>query len=388
MGSDVGPLTGPLVGTDEVLVERRGRLGHLVLNRPRAINALTLGMVQTIAATLDAWEDDDSVSTVLITGAGERGLCAGGDIVAIYTDALLTDSQGGGDGSARFWADEYSLNAHIARFSKPYVAFMDGVVLGGGVGISAHGSVRIVTERTRLGMPETGIGFVPDVGGTFLLSRAPGELGTHLGLTAGAVTGADAIALGLADHFVSSEKLAEFAVALETRHAAETVAAFASRPPASALLAKRQWIDECYASDDATEIVGRLAASPVEAARAAASEILTKSPTAVSVTLESLRRARALGTLEEVLDQEFRVSLRFVQGTELVEGVRAQVIDKDRTPHWWPSTLGEVTRPDIDAYFESLGDRELGLSSTTAAFETAAFETAAVDTAAVDRRTT
>ncbi len=344
----------------EVLVERRGRLGHMVLNRPKAINALTHAMVLTIAATLDEWEKDDSVSTVLITGAGERGLCAGGDIVAIYRDALA-----GGHDSAQFWADEYTVNAHIARYPKPYVAFMDGVVLGGGVGISAHGSVRIVTERTRLGMPETGIGFVPDVGGTFLLSRAPGELGTHLGLTAGAMTGADAIALGLADHFVSSDTLTALAVALETEDAADAVAAVATQPPASALVEQRPWIDACYASDDATEILDRLAASPVGAARKAASVILTRSPTAVSVTLESLRRARALGTLDEVLDQEFRVSLRLVQGTELVEGVRAQVIDKDRTPHWSPPTLGGVTRSDIEAYFESLGDRELAVSSRT-----------------------
>ena len=355
----------PLTDGAEVLIERRGRLGHLVLNRPKAMNALTYVMVQAIAATLDEWERDDSVSTVLITGAGERGLCAGGDIVAIYADDVNADGRTGGDASARFWAEEYTLNAHIARYSKPYVAFMDGVVLGGGVGISAHGSVRIVTERTRLGMPETGIGFVPDVGGTFLLSRAPGELGTHLGLTAGTVSGADAIALGLADHFVASDALAGLAVALESRDAAEAVAAVATDPPASALLAQRRWIDECYASEDAAEIVARLESSPVEAAREAASAILAKSPTAVSVTLESLRRARALGTLEEVLDQEFRVSLRFMQGTELVEGVRAQVIDKDRTPHWSPATLGDVTRPDIEACFASLGDRELGLSSTT-----------------------
>ena len=342
--------------SDEVLVGRRGHLGHIVLNRPKVINALTHAMVLTIATTLDEWENDDSVSTVLITGAGERGLCAGGDIVAIYTDA-----RAGGDNSAKFWADEYALNAHIARYSKPYVAFMDGVVLGGGVGISAHGSVRIVTERTRVGMPETGIGFVPDVGGTFLLSRAPGELGTHLGLTAGAVAGSDAIALGFAEYFVPSAALTNLAVALETRSAADAVFAFASAPPPSALLDQRHWIDACYASDDATEIVARLVASPVEAAQDAASAILAKSPTAVSVTLESLRRARALGTLEDVLNQEFRVSVRFAQGTELVEGVRAQVIDKDRTPHWSPSTLDKVTRPDIEAYFASLGGNELGL---------------------------
>ena len=171
----------------------------------------------------------------------------------------------------------------------------------------------------------------------------------------------DLIALGLADHFVPSESLADLAVALRTRAAADAVVAVASAPPASALLDQRYWIDDCYDSDDAAEIVARLAASPVEAARHAASAILAKSPTAVSVTLESLRRARVLGTLEEVLDQEFRVSVRFLRGTELVEGVRAQVIDKDRTPHWSPPTLDGVTRPDVEAYFASLGGSELGL---------------------------
>ena len=351
----------------DVLVERRGHLGHLVLNRPKAINSLTHSMVIAIAAVLDEWESDGSVATVLISGAGERGLCAGGDIVAIYSDAITTDATSGGVASASFWADEYALNAHIARYSKPYVAFMDGVVLGGGVGVSAHGSVRIVTERTRLGMPETGIGFVPDVGGTFLLSRAPGELGTHLALTAASVTGADAIALGLADHFVESDRLGDLALALESRPADEVVAAFATAPPASILRDQRDWIDVSYASDDANEIIARLMDSKIEAAQAAAATILTRSPTAVCVALESLRRARKLGTLEEVLDQEFRVSLRFAQGTELSEGIRAQVIEKDRTPHWSPPTLGEVARADIEAYFESLGDRELGLSSTTGA---------------------
>lgn len=370
------PISDSLVGdslvddSDDVRVHRRGHLGHLVLNRPKSINALTHSMVITIAAALTKWEDDDSVATVLISGAGDRGLCAGGDIIAIYTDAISTDVTGtkiGGAASASFWADEYALNAYIARYSKPYVAFMDGVVLGGGVGVSAHGSFRVVTERTRLGMPETGIGFVPDVGGTFLLSRAPGELGTHLALTAGSVPGADAIALGLADDYVTSDRLADLAVALETRSAADAIAEVATAPPASVLLQQRHWIDECYASNDAAEIVARLEASPREDAQRAALAILTKSPTAVSVALESLRRARALDTLEEALEQEFRVSLRFTQGSELVEGVRAQVIDRDRDPHWSPPTLGDVRRPDIEAYFESLGDRELRLSSMTGA---------------------
>ncbi len=342
----------------EVLVERRGALGHLMLNRPGAMNALTRRMVNTISKALDEWERDDAVQTVLITGAGERGLCAGGDIVGIYHDALA-----GGEATRKFWRDEYHLNARIARYSKPYVAFMDGVVLGGGIGISAHASVRVVTERTRFGMPEVGIGFAPDVGGTWLLSRAPGELGTHLALTGGMGSGADAIALGLADHFVPADWLPTLATALEKVPAHDAIATVATTPPAPALFAQQKWIDECYAGNDAAVIVERLATSPAPEARAVASIILAKSPTGVSVTLEALRRARQLDCLEEVLNQDWRVSLTFLEGRELIEGIRAQVIDKDRKPRWSPESLGEVERATVETYFASRGAGELGLTA-------------------------
>lgn len=345
---------------DEVLVRRAGRLGHLILNRPKAMNALTRPMVRRMASALDAWETDAGVETVLLTGAGDRGLCAGGDIVGMYHDALA-----GGSESRLFWRDEYHLNARIGGYPKPYVAFMDGVVLGGGIGVSAHGGARIVTERTRFGMPEVGIGFAPDVGGAFLLSRAPGELGTHLAMTGGMGSGADAIALGFADHYVHSDWLPALATALETTPAAEAIAAVAMPTPESSLVAQRDWIDRCYAGDDAAVIVGRLQDSAVPEAREAASVILTKSPTGVSVALEAVRRARRLETLEEALDQDFRVSNRFIENPEMIEGIRAQVIDKDRRPQWSPATIGGVARSDVEAYFASLGNQELGLSART-----------------------
>ena len=342
-----------------MLFRIEGTVAHIVLNRPRAMNALTYPMITAITDALTHWSADDSVEIVLLTGTGDRALCAGGDIVSLYRD--LTE---GGEGAATFWADEYRLDALIARYAKPFVAIMDGVVLGGGVGISAHASVRIVTERTKIGMPEVGIGFVPDVGGTWLLSRAPGELGTHLALTGGTATGADAIAIGLADHFVESARLGELVEALAALSVTEAIERCATEPPASDLLAARRWIDGCYASDDAAEIVASLAASGEADARAAASVILVRSPTAVSITLASLRRARAFTSLEQALDQEFRVSLRLAAGTEVTEGIRAQVIDKDRQPKWSPATLYEVG--DVKSYFASLGDRELGLSTTSA----------------------
>ncbi|HSO91686.1 MAG TPA: enoyl-CoA hydratase/isomerase family protein [Arthrobacter sp.] len=339
----------------EVLFERRGRLGVVTLNRPQAVNALTAGMASAMLEQLTLWADDDAVAAVLVRGAGDRGLCAGGDIVAIYRDML-----DGGDATADFWAGEYRLNSLISGYPKPYIALMDGLVLGGGVGISAHGSVRIVTERTRMGMPETTIGFVPDVGGTLLLSRSPGETGTHAALTGAHLSGADALFLGLADHFVPSAKLADLAEALESEAADAAVARFAAEAPPSVLAAQQEWIDACYSSDDAEEIVRRLRAVGGEASDAA-DTIDAKSPTAVKVALESLRRVRGLG-LEEALEQEYRVGLRFLAGPDFREGIRAQVVDKDRNPHWQPATLADVSREDVESYFAPLGDRELMLS--------------------------
>lgn len=343
---------------DEVLVRRVGALGHLTLNRPRAINALNHSMVQTLATALDEWRADDAVRTVLLSGAGDRGLCAGGDIVAIYTAVRC-----GRDDALRFWSDEYRLDAAISRYPKPFVALMDGLVLGGGIGLSAHGGIRVVTERTRVGMPEVSIGFFPDVGGTYLLARAPGELGTHLGLTGGTASGADAIALGIADHFVPSERIAELAAALETRNADEVLAEFAITPPASELLAQRSWIDAAYAGDDAEAIVERLETSGEPAAQEAAATIRTKSPTSVALTLAALRRSAALTSLDAALDQDFRVATRVSRGSEVVEGIRAQVIDKDRAPKWSPATLADVTAASIDEHFAPLGHAELGLAA-------------------------
>ncbi len=344
---------------NDVLVQRTGRLGHLVLNRPQAMNALNAAMITMVADALDAWEADDGVETVLISGAGERGLCAGGDVVTIYHDAL----SGGGDASEAFWRAEYRLNARIKRYPKPIVALMDGVVLGGGVGISAHASHRVVTERSRVGMPETGIGYVPDVGGTHLLSRAPGELGTHAALTGTMVSGADAIAMGLADHYVDSEALPALVAELSERKAAAVVARWGQVPPESALVHQRWWIDEAYAPDCAETILERLRRVEDPAAEAAAKAIAGRSPTALTVTLAALRRARTLPSLEEGLNQDLRVSLRALHWPDFAEGIRAQLVDKDRNPAWSPATLAEVSADVVAEAFAGLGERELALSA-------------------------
>ncbi|MFI5760939.1 enoyl-CoA hydratase/isomerase family protein [Streptomyces sp. NPDC051563] len=334
-----------------------GRTGVITLNRPRALNALTHPMVLRIAAALAGWERDPDVAQVLVRGAGDRGLCAGGDIRAIHDDA-----KAGTRASAAFWRDEYRLNAAIARYPKPYVALMDGIVMGGGVGVSAHGSVRVVTERSRVAMPETGIGFVPDVGGTHLLARAPGLLGTHLALTGSAVGAADALLCGLADHFVPSGRLPELTAELAGAPAGEVLGRYAAEPGPGALARAREWIDHCYAAGTVEEIVDRLLAYGDPEAKEAAETILAKSPTALKVTLESVRRAAVLGALEPVLEQEFLVSCHALTAPDLVEGIRAQVVDKDRSPRWSPATLGEVTERDVAGFFAPLAGDGPGIA--------------------------
>ncbi|KMO67426.1 enoyl-CoA hydratase/isomerase family protein [Mycolicibacterium chlorophenolicum] len=333
---------------EDVLVSVSNRVGHLTLNRPKAINSLTHPMVTAISAALTAWQDDDDVRAVVVTGAGDRGLCAGGDVVAIYHSAKADGAE-----ARSFWHDEYLLNSFIGRYPKPYVAVMNGITMGGGVGISAHGSVRVVTETTKMAMPEVGIGFIPDVGGNFILSRAPGLLGVHAALTGAPFSGADAIAMGFADHFVPHDDLEAFLGAVEADGVDHAVAAFAHQPPPSTLLAQRDWIDECYAGATVADIVDALRRHGEGPADDAADLITSRSPLALSVALEAVRRAASLTTLEDVLRQEFRTSCAALRSHDLVEGIRAQLIDKDRNPQWSPASFDAVIAADVDAYFAS-----------------------------------
>ena len=331
---------------EDVLVTVDRGIGLITLNRPKAINSLTHSMVSEISRVLTDWQDDDSVHAVVLTGAGERGLCAGGDIVEVYNSARGDHSE-----ASTFWRDEYGLNAYIARYPKPYVSLMDGIVMGGGVGVSAHGSLRVVTDTTKMAMPEVGIGFIPDVGGTFILSRAPGLLGHHAALTGAPFAAGDAIAMGFADRFVPHDKLAEFTAAIIADGIDEALATHATEPPASELLTQRDWIDECYSGETVEDIVAALRGHDAGPATDAANLIMTRSPISISVALEAVRRAAKLDTLEDVLRQEYRTSCGSLRSHDLVEGIRAQVIDKDRNPKWSPPSLAAVTQADIEAYF-------------------------------------
>lgn len=350
-------------GEPSVLGVVAGSTGTLVLNRPASINALDHEMATTIERHLREWETDDSVTAVVIAGSGERGLCAGGDIVAVHADAAglsgrhsppATDDDAAACATASFWADEYRLNEYISRYPKPYVALMDGIVMGGGVGISAHGNVRVVTDRTRLAMPEVGIGLVPDVGGSYLLSRMPDEIGTYLALTTSAIGGADAVAIGFADHYVPAAQLDDFRAALISGSVDEAVAAHAQTPPPSKLLAQADWIREAFAGDTVAGIVEACRRIGTEESIKTADKIVSKSPTAVTVALRSLRGARDAATLADSLRTEYRVSLRCLLYPDLAEGIRAQIIDKDRNPHWQPASLEDVAAETVEHFFAPL----------------------------------
>ncbi len=335
----------------EVLTNVECGVGFVTLNRPKAINSLNQTMVDLLATVLMSWEHEDAVHAVVLSGAGERGLCAGGDVVAVYHSARKDGVE-----ARRFWRHEYLLNALIGRFAKPYVALMDGIVMGGGVGVSAHANTRVVTDTSKVAMPEVGIGFIPDVGGVYLLSRAPGALGLHAALTGAPFSGADAIALGFADHFVPHGDLDAFTQKIVTGGVESALAAHAVEPPPSTLAAQRDWIDECYAGDSVADIVAALRKQGGEPAVNASDLIASRSPIALSVTLQAVRRAAKLDTLEDVLIQDYRVSSASLRSHDLVEGIRAQLIDKDRNPNWSPATLDAITAADIEAYFEPVDD--------------------------------
>ncbi len=325
-----------------VLIRTEGSLGRLTLNRPKAINALDLDMIRQLSAALDAWRDDADIDIVLIDGAGDRGLCAGGDVRALYDQII----GGHPERTAEFFRAEYALNLAIAEYPKTVVAVADGITMGGGIGLAGHASIRVVTERSRLAMPETRIGFTPDVGGTFLLGRAPGRLGEYLGLTGGTMSATDAVYAGFADHYVPSQHLEELREALGKRadptSPSELVLLFDETPEPSGLASERGWIDEVFSADSVTEIVQRLSERSEVSASATAATLAELSPTALAVTLDAIREARA-GDLREALIGEYRRVMWFAtHHPDLVEGIRAQLVDKDRAPKWQPATIGEL----------------------------------------------
>jgi enoyl-CoA hydratase len=351
-----------VAGSEPDLIARReGAAGMIRLNRPKAINAVTLEMFRDIDKALDAFEADPAVAVIVLEGAGERGLCAGGDIRALYES-----SQVKGDLGKILWREEYILNARIAKFAKPYVAFMDGIVMGGGVGLSAHSRHRVVTERTKLAMPEVGLGFFPDVGGTWLLSRSPGEIGTYFGLTGQTMNGPDAVYAGFADAVVPSSKLAGLREVLtkvrpltSSSEIKMLIDGFATGETSGPVAALQPQIDAWFAHDRMEDIVAALARDGSDLAQKTLKTLSEKSPRGMVVTLKLLRLARASASLEECLVREYRAALQVFASDDFREGVRAAVIDKDRNPKWSPPRIEDVTPEMTAPYFAEIGADEL-----------------------------
>lgn len=344
------PTFAPAPGhTVEVLYAVSRRIGRVRLNRPKALNSLTTDMCASLLFQLRAWAEDDAVGAVFIDGAGEKGLCAGGDVRALRELLLAGDAEA----VLHFWEVEYAVNGLIASYPKPFVAWMDGVVMGGGVGVSSHGSTRLATERAKVAMPETIIGLFPDVGGLYYLAHAPGELGTHLALTGLPVGPADAVLLGLADGVVAPDDkeqvLADLAAGLEAAGPGDVDPGDADNEPlaerqvapASELEAQRGWIDECYAGNDAAQILRRLQEHTDPAAQAAGEAIAARSPHSVVVTLEALRRAADMD-VHQVLAQDTRLGPHFARHPDFREGVRALLVDKDKDPQWADASVADV----------------------------------------------
>lgn len=334
---------------DEILFDEVDEIGRVTLNRPRALNALTHDMVRALDAKLAAWAEDKTIAKVVIEGAGDRAFCAGGDIRHLH--AIMTR----GDASMIdvFYRDEYSLNYRIHTYPKPYVALIDGVVMGGGVGVSIHGCHRVVTERALFAMPETGIGFFPDVGGAWFLPRMPGEIGMYLGLTGSRLGPADALYCGVATHYVPRDRLAEV-----VSGALDNLDAMAADPGPAPLAGRRAAIDRCFRGASLEAIFRALEAEDDDWAGQTLAMLAAKSPTSLKVTYRLLRRAAGL-SFAEAMVLEFRLSQRFCADPNFREGVRAAVIDKDRSPKWRPPTLAEVSESDIDAYFAPLAGGDL-----------------------------
>jgi enoyl-CoA hydratase len=315
-------------------------------------------MVEELAAALRRWTDDPVVSAVVIDGAGERGLCAGGDVKRLYTAVRQGASAHSQEqGAIDFWAAEYEMNALIADFTpttgKPLVALMDGIVMGGGWGVSVHASARVVTPRSVLAMPETAIGLVPDVGSLYWLSRMPGGVGMFAALTGARLNAGDAVEFGLADSCASAESTALSAAIVDNLRSGPFTAEpwRIVPPPPSIGPGERAWIDECFTAPSVPEIADRLAGRSERGAIAALDTLRAMSPSCVLVAFEALNRARQLPTVAAVLAQDLRVSAACARHPDLTEGIRAMLIDRDRTPQWSPPRWEDVSASEVDAYF-------------------------------------
>ncbi|MFC4295574.1 enoyl-CoA hydratase/isomerase family protein [Novosphingobium tardum] len=342
--------------TQDVLVRRQDAAGFLSLNRPKAIHALTLDMVHAMTAALLEWRDDPAVEVVIIDHAEGRGFCAGGDIAFLRNSAL----NDGGVSGRKFFHDEYQLNHLIFTYPKPVVAFMDGITMGGGVGISQPAKFRVATENTRLAMPETGIGLFPDVGGGWYLSHLKGRIGQFLALTGARLDGAECLWAGLATHYLSSEGLAQAKarIASDPHHCPQILGELATIPTPARIAANSEAIDRLFASDRYEDILAALRADGGEWAEKELAALATKSPQTCKVALRQLALGKHCADFGANMTMEYRIASRVLLRPDFTEGVRAVIVDKDNAPQWNPAAPEDVTESLLDAIFAPLPANE------------------------------
>lgn len=346
----------------EVLFENRGNIGLITLNRPKALNSLTHGMTVEIKRMLDEWAVSPSVKAVVVVGAGEKAFCAGGDVVKVSKSAQA------GTGEWRdFFHDEYLMNIAIDEFPKPYISLVDGITMGGGVGVSIPGDFWVATEKTLFAMPETGLGLFPDVGGGWFLPRLPGETGMYLALTGARIKAPDLYALGIASHVISSGQVDAVVEALagaeikELADVKDVLNGFHSDPEPAPLSPHFDDIDDHFDAGTVEAVLESLSNDEGEWAQKQLKILKTKSPVSLKVTLEQLKRGAAMETFRDTMKMEFRVVCRLMDGKDFHEGVRAILLDKDNAPVWSPATLADVSDTDVTAHFADLGMDELDI---------------------------
>ncbi len=349
---------GDALSDSDILFERRGAAGVVTLNRPKALNAVTHAMVLALRQQLDDWANDPAVTRVVITAAGERAFSAGGDIRALYD----LGKAGRHDEALQFWRDEYPLNAAIKNCRKPYVALIDGIAMGGGIGVSVHGSHRVAGDRFQFAMPEVGIGFFPDVGATWFLPRMPGELGTYCALTGERFTAADGCGAGVVTHRIPSARFGPLLEGLTGTVSVDAVlSAFAEPAGEGPILAKRTAIDRLFKGDRVEQILEALdreIGADAEWAAKTAATIRAKSPLSLKLALAQVRSGKGWD-FETCMRAEFRIVSRVIHGSDFYEGVRAVIVDKDNKPRWQPSSLAEVSEAEVERHFAPLSSGEL-----------------------------
>ncbi len=345
----------------DISIRKSGRAGRITLTRPKALNALSYDMCIAIEKAIDDWRDDPEVAVIVLDAVGEKAFCAGGDVAQLYE----TGKAGDFDFARRFWADEYRLNNKLHGYPKPVISFMQGFTMGGGVGIGCHGSHRVVGESSKIAMPECGIGLVPDVGGTLLLAQAPGRMGEYLGLTGARMGASDVLHAGFADYFIPEAEWPDLITQLEENGDPFILDRAATTPPPSKLADVQEEVDHLFNRESLSEINAALSMSDSDFAAETLKTLRRNSPLSMACTLEMLRRLRGPGIgMVPALAQEYRFTARSLEKGDFIEGVRAAIIDKDRSPNWQHADWN-VPQTDIDAMLAPLGDNELKLEENS-----------------------